>query len=492
MKNRKLKSIFSQCGLLFMLFGILLSTPIISLIWYPEEYLFYLNFIIPGSLFFCVGFILNCLYKKEEMPVLRKSETVLLVVSTWILTCVTLSIPFMTSGYLNFSQAFFETSSGLSTTGLSVVDVTSVEKMLLVYRSLIQFYGGIGIILILVTIFSTTLGVELFQTEGHGDHVLPNLKGTSKTIIKIYVLYMVIGFVLLVISGMPTFDAFNIAICAVATGGFAVTPDSIAAYDSYLINLVIMVLMILGSFSFYTNQFVINGKIKKVFAIDEVKLFFKIILILVAISVTFTLFGEFTLFDSLNIAFFEILSAITGTGFAITDYSILLVLNQTMFFVMIVAMIIGGAVGSTAGGIKITRLNIIFSSLKWNIKKMYVADNRLVSRSIVSPKGKIRLGSQDIILAANYILLYLTILVFGTLIFTAYGYAFNESLFEFASALGNVGLSIGITSPTLPSVLLWVLSIAMFIGRLEIFLVIVFILKLREFIKNSLKREEHV
>lgn len=484
MKRSRILSLMPQIGMIFKLYSFLLLTPIISLVWHPEEYMFYLNFLIPSILLNIAGRIIIHIFKDYDVKVLKKVHQVVFVVLIWFLGCVLLSIPFMTSGYLNFSQAFFETSSGLSTTGLSVIDVTNVEYMLLIYRSMIQFYGGIGIILILVTVFSSSIGFELFQTEGHGDRIIPNLKDASKTIIKIYVLFMFFGFILLTLAGMPSFDAFNIAICAVATGGFAVTPDSIASYDSTLINYIIIVLMLLGSFSFYTNQFVVKGQLRKVFAINEVRLFFGFIISFVFISVFATMMPIYGFVEGFNVALFEIVSAITGTGFSLTDYSTYLVVNQTFFFIMIIAMVIGGSVGSTAGGIKITRVNTVFTSLKWNIKRNYMPDNKLISRSINAPSGKVRLSSPDIVVAANYIILYITVLLGGTILLTMFGFGLSESLFEFASALGNVGLSVGITSPDLPSIILWILSIAMFIGRLEIFVVIIFIIKVTGSVKT--------
>ncbi len=485
MKPRFKTSIFSQVGQILILFGIMLLTPIISLIWYPKEYLFYLHFLIPGMILILIGLFFHNRYQEISLPRLKKAEQVVMVVIIWILACIVLSIPFMTSGILNFSQAFFETSSGLSTTGLSVVDVENVPYMILTYRSIIQFYGGIGIILILVTIFSSSIGFELFQTEGHGSRTMPNLKDSARTVVKIYVLFMGIGFVLLILAGMPSFDAFNIAICAVATGGFGVTSDSIAAYDSYLINYIIIILMLLGSFSFYTNRFIVKGQFSKFIKIDEVKLFFKLIIAFTIISAIFTLAPHYGLFDGINIALFEVVSAITGTGFAVSNYQDFLMFNHTMLFIMIIAMIIGGAIGSTAGGVKISRVNIVLSSLKWNIKKVYASDNKLISRSIMAPDGKLRVSSPEIIMASNYILLYFSILVIGTICLTIAGYPMLESLFEFSSALGNVGLSIGITSPDLPSIILWLFSIAMFIGRLEIFVVIVFLIKMSEYIKRK-------
>lgn len=481
MKKAHITTVLAQLGQLFYLLAFLLILPLLSLIWYPEEYAESIFFIIPAIACLLIGFSMSKLFSNntKDRTKLTKSEQVSIVVLAWLISCFVCCIPFIVSGNLNFTQAFFEASSGLSTTGLSVINVEEIEKIYLLFRSMMQLYGGVGIILILVTIFNSSIGFELFQTEGHGEALIPSMKNSVKAILLIYLGLIGSGTIALTLAGMPSFDALNIAICAVSTGGFAVTSMSIADYHSSLINYIVIVLMIFGSFSFFANLLICTGQFKKFIKIDEVRLFFKIIIIFTLLGAFFTLAGEYNSeFGPIEIALFEIVSAITTTGFSLISYSEIIEYNQMLYLLVVFSMLIGGAIGSTSGGIKITRITMFFSSLKWNIKKLYTQDNKLIPRTINMPSGKKRISDRDLVMASNYVFLYLLVIVIGTTIFVASGYDIASSLFEVSSALAGAGLTSGITSPDLPPYLLWTLSIIMFIGRLEIFIVIVFMIKL--------------
>lgn len=471
--NKRYGAIFVQLGYILNTISVMLLLPLISLLWFPNELMESINFIIPSLIAFGFGQLLLVIFKKEKTSSIKKANQVLIVVFAWFLACVFLSLPFVFNETLNFTQAFFEASSGLSTTGLSVVDVSSVPKIYLMHRSFIQFYGGIGIVLILVTIFVNGVGFELYMTEGHNDRLNANAKSSARIIVKLYTLYIFLGFIALILAKIPSFDALNIAMASVATGGFGVTPHGIADYNSHAVNIIVIVLMIIGSISFYTHSLIVKKKFKKIAQIDELQLFFKLIVFFIFIAFFISISQEtLPIYSTFETITFEVVSAISGTGFSLVDYSEILLLNQTLITIVILAMIIGGAIGSTSGGIKVTRLNMALKSLKWNNQKLYSSSNKLIKRTTITPYGKQVIRDNDLIYATNYILLYLIILVIGTLIFTIFGFPLVESFFEFSSALGNVGLTNGITSPDLNPILLWVLSISMFVGRLEIFVVI--------------------
>lgn len=478
MKKKSHKIIFSYMGNIFHLISFLLLLPIFSLLWFPEELTSIKYFMLPALISLVIGSVLKLLFKKDRQDVINhrvvttKSQQLVIIFLTWFIACVLFGLPFVFAGILDFSQSFFEASSGLSTTGLSVVDVTAVDNIFLLHRSLIQYFGGIGIILILVTLFSGSVGFELYEAEGHSDRLIPNVKKSAQTILQIYTGFIVMGFIMLMILGMPSFDALNIAICSVATGGFSITPNGIGDYDSMAINYMIMLLMLLGSFSFFTNLLIVTGKFKRVFKISELRLFMLIIAIFTILGTIFSLSSFESNMTVFSTVLFEVISAITGTGFSLILYQDALNINHTFVFLIIIAMIIGGAVGSTSGGVKITRITNVISSIKWDIYNKISTNSKIVARHIYSPIGKVRVGSKEIVSSSNYILLYIFTLLCGTLIFTMYGYPLIESFFEFTSALGNVGISIGITNPDLPGVLLWTLSVGMFIGRLEIYIVI--------------------
>ncbi|MGL4589844.1 MAG: TrkH family potassium uptake protein [Mycoplasmatales bacterium] len=507
MRSKYLKTLLGRSGAIYIGLSFFFLTPAISLFFYPFEYLEMINFIIPA--FFCLGLGLIFKHKFKHFTMLQipKSYNVFFVVYIWISTCLLMTIPFLLNGNLNFTQAFFEVTSGISTTGLSVVDVDNVEKIFLMYRSMTQYVGGLGIILIIIVLFGSSVGFDIYKTEGHTDSITPNFLRTAKVITTIYTTFILAGALCLWIAKMPLFDAINTSICAVATGGFGVRSSSIAYYESHLVNFIVIILMLLGSISFFAHFLLYKKKFRDFFKIDELKVYFVCITILVLLGWIGTLANASTLdltsvgggvleqqltatdtFSPFEIALFEIVSAISGTGFSIIDYREVFFLNHTFYFAIIIAMVIGGAIGSTAGGIKITRVTFIWKSLVWNTKKVYSANNKLINRSVMTPVGKMILKDQDVVLAANYIIVYLVTLIGGSIIFTLSGFPMDNSLFEVASALSNVGLTTGITSPTLAPYLLWTLSTLMFVGRLEIFIVIAFFLKILKFMKTSIKR----
>ncbi len=175
----------------------------------------------------------------------------------------------MLAGMLNFTQAYFEAMSGWTTTGLSVVDVTKAPMLFLFFRSVMQFFGGFGIVLVVVSALSESLGMRLYTAEGHNDKLLPNLAKSARMILKIYVGYFIAGTVLYVIFGMPVFDAVNHCMAALSTGGFSTKADSIGAYNSLPIELVTVILMLLGETNFFANMLLVRRKFRAFFRLGD-------------------------------------------------------------------------------------------------------------------------------------------------------------------------------------------------------------------------------
>lgn len=485
---KRYTNILGQLGYIFYLISFVFCLPLLSLFWYRNELMYLPNFLVPAIGTFSVGLMLTIIFKQESRHKLTKSEQISVVVIVWILCCLIFTLPFVTSGVLDFTRAFFDVSSAVSTTGLSVIDVTTCPKVLLLFHTFISFFGGLGIILILVALFVNSSGFSLYRTEGHNDRFVPSFQKTVKIILSIYCSIIGAGILLLIIAGMPAFDAINVSISAVATDGFTVTSNSIESYNSHWVNIITMVLMIAGSLSFYTHLLIIRGKFKKAFTTDDVILFFRIIVIMVVILMCiFWLGGNLTFWNDLEKNLYIVISAISTTGFAIENSTQMLNFNQTFVLVISIAMIIGGNIGSTAGGIKVNRINIMLKSFKWYTKKFFSSENKLERRVIKTIDGVKNITDKEIINSLIYILIFFMILLGGTLIFTMSGYPAGASFFEVTSALTNGGLSLGITESTLDPSLLWVLSALMFLGRLEIFIVLAFFTRLFGNIKRFLK-----
>lgn len=468
--NKKYEAIYmlKYIGVMLMFVAGIILLPIVILPFYADEIKFIVYFLVPAGIAGLLGFLLNKIKVPEDYR-LTTGNAATVVVGIWIFATFFSSLPFILSGMLNFTQAYFEAMSGWTTTGLSVIDVSKAPKIFLIFRSIIQFFGGVGIVLIVVSALSESFGMTLFASEGHNNKLLPNLAKTARLIMKIYSGYFVAGTALYVIFGMPIFDAVNHSMAALSTGGFSTETLSIGAYESFAIELITIILMILGSTNFYANMLLVKGRYREFFKLGETRLvlfFTATVTPLIAFASLSALYGNFT--TSLRISLFNVVSALTTTGFSTVSYN-----NWPDFsyLVMIVLMIIGGGIGSTAGGIKLERFYIIYKQICWSIKSKFMPERMVNKPAIYRAEGKAFITHDVYSESTNYALIFIAILIVGTSILTLTGYGIKEALFEFASALGTVGLSIGVTSINTPSVALWTMTFGMLLGRLEIFVI---------------------
>jgi len=466
------KLIFGYLGLFMMVLGIIILLPLLTIIFFPEELDNAKYFIVPGVSSIILGYFIHFYVLGKSKEKLEKYQDAILVLFIWIIAILISSIPFLLTGEYNFTQSIFETTSGYSTTGLSVVDVTKTPKVFLMYRSLLQFIGGVGLVLILTSAISDRYGMRLYSAEGHSDKLLPNLARSARLILSIYTVYIIIGTILYRVFGMTFFDGLNHSIAAVSTGGFSTKANSIAFYNSPSIEIITIVLMFLGNTNFVVHLFLIKGKLKNVIKHIELKFLGIISLIFIPIMVVFVASNyQGNFWDAFRIGLFQFVSGITTTGFQSVDS--LLTLPNIVIFCIIILMIIGGGIGSTAGGIKQYRVALAIKNFYWNFKDRVTHKNVLRSNYINKFGKVIEVKKQDLIDTNSHITIYLLTLIIGTLIFTAYGHSLQNSLFEFASALGTVGLSVGIISYNSPPLILWTTSFGMFMGRLEFYVVFV-------------------
>ena len=231
------KLIVYYLGVFMLMIGGIILLPILMLIFYPYEYKYAYCFIIPGIVFLLIGYLTIYFFNSVKKDNLLKNQDSLLVVLIWIMTILISSIPFMLTGKYNFTQSVFEATSGYSTTGLTVVDVSECPHIFLFYRSLMLFVGGIGLVLILTCALSDRYGLRLYNAEGHTDKLLPNLVKSARLIFSIYLGYIIIGTLAFYSFGMNLFDALNHSIACLSTGGFSTQVDSILHYHCLYISL---------------------------------------------------------------------------------------------------------------------------------------------------------------------------------------------------------------------------------------------------------------
>lgn len=475
--KKRYQLIIGYTGTMTIGIGIMLLIPLIVLVFYDNEVYHATNFIVPGIGSIGLGFLLRSVNRKNSDVSLTIQEGGIIVIFTWVNAVIFSALPFILSGQLDFTQAVFESVSGWTTTGLSVVDVTKTDNIFLLWRSLMQFFGGAGLAVIMLSAIAGPHGLGLYNAEGRSDKLLPNVRKSTKLIMTIYSGYVLAGIILYVSFGMPWFDAINHSMAALSTGGFSTKPGSIGDYSSLSIELVTIVLMFLGTINFTAHYVLLKGEIKNFFRIGEIRFMFFLVAVITPL-VSFVSFNRLydSLSDSFRVGAFEVISALSTTGFSIAgSYK---QWNSFSIFLLIILMVIGGGTGSTAGGIKQYRVYVMVKSLIWNIKQYLLPRNIVRENAIYRPEGEYYLKKNHIIDISNFIFLYMTVYILGVLVFLFYGYSLQDSMFEFASSLGTVGLSVGITSPNVPKVVMWTQTMGMILGRLEFFVIFYSILKI--------------
>lgn len=473
-------------GAVAIVIGCILLVPLIMLIPFPQEIGEAKYFIIPGTLCIAGGYFLFHTGEEKYKWKNYKNKENIIVTLAWIMVILLSSIPFVLTGKYNFTQAIFECTSGYSTTGLSVVDVEKASHIFLFFRSVMLFVGGIGLVLVVITVLSDRYGMKLFEAEGHSDKMVPNLLQSARVIFLIYSGYIAGGTVLYIAFGMNWFDAVNHAVVAISTGGFSTQAESIGYYHNTGIEVVTIVLMFLGGTNFMVHLALLKGKFRKVYTDCEFRFsLFVYPLSAVLLAVLAGYPAAKNMSEGIRMGLFQAVSAMSTTGFQTVDS--FKSWNSPMLFIMIMLMMIGGGAGSTAGGIKQYRVSIAVKEIFWNFRKKIGNKRTIVPEKITRCGEHIEVDGQLYRSNMDFIFLYIIFMGIGTMIFTCFGYSVQDSMFEMASSLSTVGLSMGITGYDAHPLILWTSTIGMFLGRLEIYIVFITLARACIGIKNKLK-----
>ncbi|MGM9902564.1 hypothetical protein A5844_000937 [Enterococcus sp. 10A9_DIV0425] len=472
----KKKTLFNyvNIGNLIIVIGILIAIPLFILPFYPNEARFWPAFMIPAVLSFIIGGSICHFSKADDLDphwqtnIQKGSLTILL---TWGYGFLAGAVPFVIADQLSLLHALFEAISGWTTTGLSVMDVTTTPKIFLFHRSFMQFCGGLGFVLVILMFVQGKQSMNLYSMEGHSDKLTANLKKTAQTVFILYGSFTVIGVVAYRLLGMSFFDAINHAMCALSTGGFSTRLDSIGTYNNSAIEVVTILLMLVGTTSFAVLLLLAKGKWKQLFKISDLRFMLALLLVtipLVTISLTNEGMDGVAAFRS---SAFNVISALTTTGYGTVDFA---TWPPFAFGIIILFMLMGGGMGSTAGGIKLSRVYILMRLAVHNLKKKIAPTRKVETPYYMKAQGKTPIDTAVASEITGFFLTYLAIFAVGTLIlaFSA-DHSLLEAGFEFASAFGTVGLSVGVTSATSSGVTLITLIGAMILGRLEIFIVLI-------------------
>lgn len=456
-------------GTMTMLVGGIVLVPLVMLVFYTSETSLAHCFIIPGLAAMLVGYLMTLGIKGKRKARLDKHQDTVVILFTWVIAVAVCSVPFLMTGEYSITGAVFETTSGLSTTGLTVTDVESCSHVFLFYRSVLLFFGGVGLVLIMVSALSDSQGMKLFRAEGHTDQLLPNLARSARLILSIYSGYIIVGTLALVAAGMPWFDSLNHAIAALSTGGFSVRAGSIGSYGSVAIEAIVIVLMILGSTNFMLVLTLLRGHVGAFFKHTETRSY-AVCIVAMTVAVALVMVGEGTyasLPESFRVAVFQVVSSLSGTGFQTVDS--FTIMPTSVLFLLTLCMLMGGQVGSTSGAIKQLRVAVTVRSLAWSIRDKFSHRRNVHTHKIDRFGTSETLGAEEQHDLIMYVILYITVFLIGSFVFMLFGYTSQDSMFEFSSALGAVGLSVGITGVDANPVIMWTAIAGMFVGRLEIY-----------------------
>ena len=469
------KTVFFTLGILQIILGIFMLIPIITQFFYNEIDSSFFGASIVTIIFGTLFFLSNLDHDKK----LNLQQAFLLTALSWMSIAIFGSLPFVFSNVnFSFTNAFFESMSGITTTGSTIIpNLENMPKGILLWRAILQWLGGIGIIVMAITLMPimNVGGMQLFKISNNdsSEKILPKSKEIALRLIYIYLGLTTLCAVSYKTFGMDIFDSITHSMTTIATGGFSNYNDSIGFFNSISIEISAMIFIILGSLPFIAYIKFLSGD-KKIFFFDiQVKAFFKIIFISIIILSIYLGINNLTQLNVRSI-FFNVISILTGTGYVNAQFDNWGSFSLVLFLIL---MFIGGCAGSTTCGIKIFRIQILYSFILNQLKK------------IIYPKGifvlkydKNVVDNKFIASIISFIYMYLVIFFIIAALLSLTGLDFITSISGAATSISNVGPGLGsIIGPngnfsSLPEVSKWILSLGMILGRLELFAILVLFL----------------
>lgn len=474
-KTLNTSSVFHILGYLILLLGIIQFLPLgISYIYHDSSS--------PGiivSIVFSIISGLTMIRFSKKGTELSIRDGFLVVGLGWFFMALFGSLPYYFSGSIaTFTDSFFESMSGFTTTGASILtNIEAMPKGLLFWRSFTHWIGGMGIIVLSLAILPILGigGMQLFKAEAPGptaDKLTPRVKNTAKILWIVYVGITAAEVVFLLFGGMDLFDATCHSFATMATGGFSTKNSSIKAFDSSYIDTVITIFMFIAGTNFALHYKFLIGKFNSYWKDFEFRTYLFISLGITFI-ITFSnhLSGVFSsVYESLRYGIFQTVSIGTTTGFGTSDYETWSSLSQILIFIL---MFIGGSAGSTGGGMKVIRIIVVVKHGIIELKKM------LHPQAVIPLKlGKLIIPKEVTFSIIGLFMLYIGLFIFISIFMTILGLDFLTAIGASASCLGNIGPGLGNVGPTdnfafIPAIGKWVLSISMMVGRLEIYTILV-------------------
>jgi len=468
--------VFNIIGFLLILNGLFILTGIGFSIYYNSDDIPALLISGVGTSLF--GFITWLLTRKSEITELGKREGYLIVTLGWFAMTIFGAFPFIIHGSISgYTDAFFETMSGFTTTGATILtDIESLPPGLLFWRSLTQWLGGMGIIVLSLAILPLLGigGMQLFTAEVPGvtkDKIHPRVKETAKRLWGIYVILTATETALLMLGGLSFYDAINHSFTTMATGGFSTKNASIAYYTSPYVQYIFILFMFFAGMNFTLHYLGFHGKFRSFKENTEFRYYLGFtIFASLFIMIIHIPHVDFHWEEGIRQSLFHVVSLTTTTGYVTSDFENWAPFSRMIFFAL---LFIGGCAGSTGGGIKFVRHIVLFKNSLAELKRL------IHPRAVIPVKFNNKTVSSDVISNVQaFFIFYILIFVLGSMLLALLGVDFVTAAGATATCIGNIGPGIGTVGPVsnfahMPDLVKWILSLFMVVGRLELFTVLI-------------------
>ncbi len=469
------KTVFFTLGILQIILGIFMLIPVIAQFLYNEIDSSFFGASIVTIIFGTLFFLSNLDHDKK----LNLQQAFLLTALSWLSVAIFGSLPFIFSSIeFSFTNAFFESMSGITTTGSTIIsNLENIPRGILLWRAVLQWLGGIGIIVMAITLMPimNVGGMQLFKISNNdsSEKILPKSKEIALRLIYIYTGLTGLCAISYKVLGMSIFDSLTHSMTTIATGGFSNYNESIGFFNSISIEISAMIFIILGSLPFIAYIKFLSGNKKIFFSDIQIKTFFKVIIISIIILLIYFAIGDS---DQINLRsiFFNVVSILTGTGYVNAQFDSWGGFPIVLFLGL---MFIGGCAGSTTCGIKIFRIQILYYFIINQLKKIIYPRGIFVLKYDQNPVDNKFISS-----IISFIYMYLVIFFIITALLSLTGLDFITSISGAATSISNVGPGLGsIIGPngnfsSLPDISKWILTLGMILGRLELFAILVLFL----------------
>ena len=464
------KMIFSTVGKVVLIEAVLLLLPLITACVYAEWWVAVSFAITIGIALLVYG--LSKLFFSPKNTLIFSKEGLIIVAFAWLIMSGIGCLPFIISGDIpSFTNAFFETVSGFTTTGASVLsDVESLSKGCLFWRSFTHWIGGMGVLVFVMAVTgkNTDRSIHILRAEMPGptvDKLVPRAKDTAKLLYLIYIVLTVVLIIMLLCGGMPLFDSILHSFGTAGTGGFGIKNDSITSYSAYC-QWVIAIFMLLFGINFNLFYLILIGKAKEIFKSGEFWLYLTIILAAVTVITCNVISSCSNFFEALRLSTFQVTSIMSTTGYSTVDFNQWSTMAKS---VLLILMFIGGCAGSTAGGFKVSRVLLLSKGIKREFKRVLHPRNE----SVIKVNGK-KVEESTFRGVLTYLSIYVLCMVAIFLLISFEPFSLETNISAVISCFNNIGPGFDVVGPianyggyTIFSK--FVLSFAMLLGRLEIY-----------------------